>query len=210
MQKIKDELITLLIEHSRIIHSVVSDMGVYYSGWSEDYAANKDNLEKKKGKMQLSEEEGDTIKIRLITEFSEAGSQGLGDYITLVLKMDNVINSALEFVDMLSFIDDKISDEIKKRYHNLINSLIKMSAELKKTIKNLRDKTEDVFNNTTTIHEIENDVDKIYREFLNYLHKDKDLDIRVLLLIRDSIFSLEALGDKIHDVADLIRVLNYQ
>ena len=47
MQKIKDELITLLIEHSRVIYSVVSDMGVYYSGWSENYDANKDNLDKK-------------------------------------------------------------------------------------------------------------------------------------------------------------------
>lgn len=210
MQKIKDELITLLIEHSRIIYSVVSDMGVFYSGWSENYEANKKNLEKKKGKMQLSEEEGDTIKIRLITEFSEAGAQGLGDYISLILKMDNIINSALEFVAMLSFIDYKISDEIKKRYHNLINDTIKMADVLKKTIKNLRDKPEEVFDNTTTIHEIENDVDKIFREFLNHLYNDKDLDMRVLLRIRDSIFSLEELGDKIHDVADIIRVLNYQ
>ena len=210
MQKIKDELITLLIEHSRIIYSVVSDMGVYYSGWSENYAANKDNLEKKKSKMQLSEEEGDTIKIRLITEFSEAGTQGLGDYLTLILKMDNVINSALEFVDILSFIDTKISEEIKKKYHNLINHTIKMADVLKKTIKSLRDKPEEVFDNTTTIHELENDVDLIYRGFLNHIYSDKDLDIRVLLRIRDSIISLEELGDKIHDVADIIRVLNYQ
>ena len=62
MQKIKDELLTLLIEHSRIIYSIVSDMGVYYSGWSENYEAKKDSFDKKKGKMQLSEEEGDTIK----------------------------------------------------------------------------------------------------------------------------------------------------
>lgn len=210
MQKIKDELITLLIEHSRIIYSVVSDMGVFFSGWSENYEANKKNLEKKKGKMQLSEEEGDSIKIRLITEFSEAGAQGLGDYISLILKMDNIINSALEFVDLLSYIDSKIGDEIIKKYHNLINSTIKMADVFKKTIKNLRDKPEEVFNNTTTIHEIENDVDLAFREFLNHLYGDKDLDIRVLLRIRDSIISLEELGDKIHDCADVIRVLNYQ
>ena len=210
MQKIKDELLTLLIEHSRIIYSIVSDMGVYYSGWSENYEAKKDSLDKKKGKMQLSEEEGDTIKIRLITEFSEAGTQGLGNYLTLILKMDNVINSALEFVDMLSLIDFKISGEIKKKYHSLINDTIKMADVLKKTMKNLRDKPEEVFDNTTTIHEIENDVDLLYREFLNHIYSDKDLDIRVLLRIRDSITSLEELADKIHDVADLIRVLNYQ
>lgn len=210
MQKIKDELITLLIEHSRVIYSVVSDMGVYYSGWSENYDANKDNLDKKKSKMQLSEEEGDTIKIRLITEFSEAGAQGLGDYLTLILKMDNVINSALEFVAILSFIDSKISEEIKKKYREFLNNTIKMADVLKKAIKSLRDKPEEVFDNTTTIHEIENDVDLIYREFLNHIYGDKDLDIRVLLRIRDSIISLEELADKIHDVADIIRVINYQ
>ena len=210
MQKIKDQIITMLVEHSRIIYSVISDMGVYYSSWSEDYEKNKKSLEKKKGKMQLSEEEGDTIKIRLITEFSEASAQGLGDYITLILKMDNIINSALEFVDMISFIEYKINDEIKKRYHKMINSTMKMADVLKTTIKNLRDKPEEVFDNTTTIHEIENDVDLAFREFLHHLYDDKDLDMRVLLRIRDSIFSLEQLCDKIHDVADLIRVLNYQ
>jgi len=124
--------------------------------------------------------------------------------------MDDIINSALEFVDMISFIEYKIDDEIKKKYHKMINHTMKMADVLKKTIKNLRDKPEEVFNNTTTIHEIENDVDKIFREFLNHLYNDKGLDMRVLLRIRDSIISLEELSDKIHDVADLIRVLNYQ
>ena len=65
-RKVKEEIITILIEHSRIIYSVTSDMGVYYSAWAEDFESNKKNLEKKKSKMQLSEEEADELKIRLI------------------------------------------------------------------------------------------------------------------------------------------------
>ena len=38
----------MLIEHSRIIYSVISDMGVFYSSWAKDYEANKKSLEKKK------------------------------------------------------------------------------------------------------------------------------------------------------------------
>jgi len=212
MNKIKEEIITRLIEHSRIIYSVISDMAVYFTTWAEDYESNKDNLEKKKNKMQLSEEDGDSIKIQLIKEFSEAEAQGVGDYMTLVLRMDNLINYPLEFVDMLPKIkfDGKLDKEIKKRYNKLINKIIEMAAVLKTTIKNLRDKREAVFDNTTKIHEIENEIDTIYRQFLEYLYSNEDLDIRNLLRIRDSIVLLEQLADRIHFLTDLIRVLLYQ
>jgi len=212
MNKIKEEIITRLIEHSRLIYSVISDMAVYFTTWAEDYESNKDNLEKKKNKMQLSEEDGDSIKIQLIKEFSEAEAQGVGDYMTLVLRMDNLINYPLEFVDMLPKIkfDGKLDKEIKKRYNKLINKIIEMAAVLKTTIKNLRDKREAVFDNTTKIHEIENEIDTIYRQFLEYLYSNEDLDIRNLLRIRDSIVLLEQLADRIHFLTDLIRVLLYQ
>ena len=79
MNKIKEQIITMLIDHSRIIYSVISDMGVFYSSWAENYEKNKDMLEKKHIKMILSEEDADQIKIRVIQEFAEAGAQGLGD-----------------------------------------------------------------------------------------------------------------------------------
>ncbi len=126
MNKIKEEIISMLIEHSRIIYSVLSDMGVFYSGWAENYEKNKTSLQKKKSKMQLSEEDADSIKIQMIQNYSEAETAGLGDFIALILKMDNVINYPLEFVDMLPKIkvDDKTNDEIKKRYEKINNKTI--------------------------------------------------------------------------------------
>ncbi len=211
MNKIREEIISMLIEHSRIIYSVLSDMGVFYSGWAEDYEKNKTSLDKKKSKMQLSEEDADVIKIELIQKYSEAGAD-LGDFIALILKMDNVINYPLEFVDMLPKIklDGKGNKEIAKRYEKLINKTINMATVLKSTIKSLRDKPDVVFKNTTAIHEIENEIDTIYRQFLEYLYSNEELDIRILLRIRDSIVLLEQLADRIHDIADIIRVLLYQ
>lgn len=209
MQKIKEQILTMLIEHCRIISSVISDMSVYYSSWAKDFKANKKDLEKKKIKMQLSEEEADEIKIKLIRQFSEAGAQGLGDYLSLILRMDNVINYAIEFIDILAFIDSDINEDLKKRYNKLLNKILEMSDALKSTIKGLRDKPDVVFDRTTMIHEIENDIDKIYREFLNHLYDNKELEIRELLRIRDSINMLEQLADRIHDIADHIRILLY-
>jgi uncharacterized protein Yka (UPF0111/DUF47 family) len=211
MQKIKEEIISMLIEHSRIIYSVLSDMGVFYNRWAEGYEKNKDSLEKKKNKLQLNEEDADAIKIQLIQNFSESGA-GLGNFVALILKMDNLINYSLEFVDMLPKIklNTKDDQEIIKRYDKLINKTIEMGSVLKSTIKSLRDKPDVVFKNTTTIHEIENEIDTIYRQFLEYLYSNEALDMRILLRVRDSIHLLENLADRIHDIADEIRVLLYQ
>ncbi len=206
-RKIKEEIISLLIDHSRIIYNVISDMAVYYNFWSEDQGKA---LEKKRNKMKLLEEEADEIKIQIIQDYSEVGA-GYGDYIDLILRMDNVINYPLEFVDMLPKIqlDQKIKKEVSSRYHKLINIIIQMTDVLKTTIKNLRDNKAIVFNNTTEIHELENEIDSIYRQFLEYLYSNEEINIRSLLRLRDSIVLLEQLADRIHDIADLIRVLLY-
>lgn len=210
-RKVKEEIITLLIEHSRIIYSVTSDMGVYFTSWKEDFEANKKDLEKKKAKMQLSEAEADELKIQLIQNFSEAEAFNLGAYVNLVLKMDNIINYPLEFVDMLDNIklEGKYAKEIKKKYHKLLNQVMEMVDILKTAIKNLRDKPELVFENTTTIHERESEIDRTYRQFLEFIYSNVE-DIRTLLRVRDSIVLLEQMADRIHDIADLMRVLLYQ
>ena len=63
-RKIKEEIISLLIDHVRIVYSIISDMGVYYTTWAEDFEASKKSLEKKKSKTQLSADEGDDLKSR--------------------------------------------------------------------------------------------------------------------------------------------------
>ncbi|MHA1725109.1 MAG: hypothetical protein ACTSYC_03395 [Promethearchaeota archaeon] len=208
----KDQILSMLIEHSRIFYSVISNMGVYYSAWAEGKESNAKNMEKKKNKLYLSEEDADAIKIKFIQDFSEAGTQGLGNYIALILRMDNTINYPLEFIDILNKIpvSDLVNDEIKKQYRNLINKILEMADVLRATIKALRDNRSEVFKNTTKIHEIENTVDGIFREFLDYLYDKKELDIGLLLRIRDSIIILEELADNIHDIADFIRILIYQ
>jgi MoaA/NifB/PqqE/SkfB family radical SAM enzyme len=210
-RKVKEEIITLLIEHSRIMYSVTSDMVVYYSSWAEDFENNRKTLEKKKVKMQLSEEEADELKIRLIQNFSEAQAFKMGAYVNLVLRMDNIINYPLEFVDMLSNINlkEKKEKEIKKKYHKLLNEIIEMVDILKTTLKNLRDKPDIVFDNTTSIHELESRIDKTYRQFLEFIYTNIE-DFRTLLRVRDSIVLLEQMADRVHYIADMLRVLLYQ
>lgn len=210
IKKIKNQIILVVIEHSRIIYDVISNLGAYYTLWEEDYEFNKRKLEQKRIKMQFLEEDADEIKIRLIQKYSEVGTHGLGGFLALILRMDDMINPILEFVDIIAYLNYNIDDEVKKRYKKLINYLLEMVDLLKITIKNLLYNPKEVFNNTTQIHEIENVIDVIFLEFLNYLYDNPDIQIRTVLKIRDSIIVLEKLSNQIHDIADSIRVLLYQ
>lgn len=147
--------------------------------------------------MQFLEEDADEIKIRLLQKYSEAGTHGLGGFLTLILKMDDIFNPALEFVDILAYLNYNIDDEVKKRYKKLINYLLEMANLLKITIKNFLYNPKEVFNNTRHIHEIENVIDLIFLEFLNYICDNPDIQIRTVLKIRDSIMVLEKLSNQI-------------
>ncbi len=210
--QVKSQIHTTLIEHSRIVYSILSDMAVFYTEWSQDFEVNKEKLDRKKVKMQFEEEEAEIIQKQFIQDFSEAGAQDLGieGYITFILNMENVINTALEFTTILSFINSKLGEEIKKKYYKLMENVLKMASLLKDTIRDLRDKPEHVFFNITAIHELRNSIDLLLRSFLNFLYNDEDLAIRKLLKIRDSIIILEKLIYQILDLVNLIGILRYQ
>ena len=128
--KIKDQLIEMLIEHSRAMYSIISDMGVFYIAWAENSKFSKEILEKKANKLKFDIEAAATIKNQAIKDFSEVLPLGSGDWVILIQKMDNLSNLALKFVDLLIYIElSDLNSEMKKIYHKSINTILEM-AEL--------------------------------------------------------------------------------
>ena len=211
IDKIKDQIIEMLIDHSRGIYSIISDMGVFYMAWAENSKLSKETLIKKSNKLKLDIEDAALIKNQIIKEFSEALTLGSGDWIILILKMDNLSNLALKFVDLLIYIEvSDLNSEMKGMYHKSINTILTMANLLKDSIRLLLENPNNVVYNINKIHELGNSIDMIFHQFLHYLYKDKDLNIRNLLIIRDSVITLEQFVDKIHQIAEIIRVLHYE
>ncbi|MFX1409347.1 MAG: hypothetical protein ACFFA6_03280 [Promethearchaeota archaeon] len=211
MEKIKGQIIEMLIDQSRGVYSIISDMGVFYVTWADNTKVTKEILEKKSNKLKLDIEEVASIKNQIIKDFSEAMTLGSGDWIMLILKMDNLSNLALRFVELLIYVElDDLNSEMKGMYHNSINTILKMAKLLKDSIRLLQEKPSTVIYNINKIHELGNSIDMIFHQFLNYLYKDKELSIRNLLIIRDTVITLEQIVDKIHQIAEIIRVLNYE
>ncbi len=209
--KIKDQLIEMLIEHSRAMYSILSDMGVFYVDWAEKSKSNKEKLEKKAIKLKFDIEEAASIKNQTIKEFSEAITLGSGDWLILIQKMDNLSNLALKFIDLLIYIELRnVDSEMKRMYHKSINEILEMVKLLGESIKLLRENHSNVIFNINKIHELGNSIEIIFHQFLHYLYKDKDLEIRSLLIIRDSVITLEQFVDKINHLAEIIRVLHYE
>ncbi|MFW9948252.1 MAG: hypothetical protein ACFFDX_15610, partial [Candidatus Odinarchaeota archaeon] len=182
MDKVKDQIIEMLIDHSRIIYSIISDMGVFYVTWAENSNLNKELLERKLNKLKIDIEQATSIKNQAIKDFTEAVTLISGDYIILILKMDNLSNIALKFVDLLIYIElNDLNSEMKKIYHKSINTILDMANILKDSIKMLRENPSNVIYKINEIHELGNSIDIIFHQFLNYLYQDKDLNIRNLL-----------------------------
>ncbi|MFW9827887.1 MAG: hypothetical protein ACFFEY_09860 [Candidatus Thorarchaeota archaeon] len=211
MNKIKDQLIERLIEHSRALYSIISDMGVCYITWAENSKSNKELLAKKVAKLKFDVEDATSIKNQTIRDFSEAIPFGSGDWAILIQKMDNLSNLAIKFIDLLIYIQIKhVDSEMKRMYHKSINEILEMIKLLKESIKLLRENPNHVIFNINKIHELGNAIDMIFHQFLQYLYKDNDVEIRNLLIIRDSVVTLEQFVEKINHIAEIIRVLHYE
>ncbi|MFW9895774.1 MAG: hypothetical protein ACFFD7_08215 [Candidatus Thorarchaeota archaeon] len=209
--KIKDQLIEMLIEHSRAIYSIISDMGVFYVTWAENSKSNRDLLEKKVTKLKFDVEEAASIKNRTIKTFSEVLTFGSGDWAILIHRMNNLSNVALRFIDLLRYIDlNNVDPEMKDLYHRSINKILEMEKLINESIKLLRENPRNIIININMIHELGNYTETVFHQFLNYLYKDKKLEIRDLLIIRDTVVTLEQFVDKVNHIAEIIRVLNYE
>ncbi|MFX1405443.1 MAG: hypothetical protein ACFFC9_16750 [Promethearchaeota archaeon] len=186
-------------------------MGVIYTNWAEDSHLDKGILEKKINKLKLDVDDEILMKNQNIKDFSEAASLGLGDYITLILKMANLPNPILKFVNLLFFIESHLmTDEIKQMYHKLINTLLEMIRFLEEAIMLLRENPNGVIYNINEIYELESSTNTVFQHFLYYLYQDKDFDVKNLLILRESIAALEQLVDKIHHIAEIVRILRYE
>ncbi len=193
------------------MYSIISDMGVFYVTWAENSKSNKDKLEKRAYKLNFDIEEAALIKNQTIKDFSEVIPLGSGDWAILIQKMNNLSNLASKFIGLLMYIELRdVDSEIKKMYHKSINEILEMTKLLKESIKLLRENPNNVIFNINKIHELGNSTDILFHQFLHYLYKDKDLEIRNLLIIRDSVVTLEQFVDKIHHIAEIIRVLHYE
>ena len=118
MNKIKDEIISMLIEHSRIIYSAISDMAVFYSAWAQDYESNKETLEKKKNKMInitinipecYDENIQKLIQMKIVPSRSEAIRTALRDF----------LHNEYKIVKLLGYFDSQDKDSFPGQEKNL-------------------------------------------------------------------------------------------
>lgn len=158
-------------------------------------------------KATQAEKDANNIKLSLLKKIAE--SQGMlnrTDFLRLVLKMDLIpdyIEGAAVRISKIKFRPTKpISDKIKA----LGDIMIEMSTVLKQTIKSILDspkKTEDYCNQ---IDNVEEKIDAVYRDLEAELFQS-DIEVKIMLQIRNAMYQIEETGDLCHENADHIRIL---
>jgi uncharacterized protein Yka (UPF0111/DUF47 family) len=201
----QSELINLLIDHSRIFYSVISDMAVYFLNY---VTGNKQELEQKRAKMQLEMEDADLIKNHLIQDFSDIKLFGLGDYISLIIKLDNILDDALRFIETLNIIDfNSLNSNLQREYQTIVNNILKISALTKEAIRSLEDIPETLIFDINEIHQLSSTIEDLIHRFMTHLFNNDDIDLKTTVVILSAIRVLEAILDKINHITDVMRVL---
>lgn len=196
-----------------ILYSLISDVGVYFLNFAEKSEVDKLDLENKKNKMLSELQEADSIKNKVIRDFSEIIIIGIDtrNYISLILKMQNLLNYALKFVENLEYIDFKILNMVfKQKYHKILDNIIQMALLMKETMKWVQNNPSGVIPDINKMHQVSENTEQLIRTIMSLIFIDNDLKVRDLVLIFSSIKIIESILDKINHIADNIRILYYE
>ncbi|MBD3352121.1 MAG: DUF47 family protein [Candidatus Lokiarchaeota archaeon] len=172
--------------------------------WME---SNEDEMNECIKRVTQAESDANKIKLKLMKRIAEAQSSlNRTDFLRLVLKMDLIPDyiegAAVRISKVKLSPDDTLIEEMKP----LTEAIVKMSNAFKKTIKNIIHnpaKTEKLCNE---IDKIEEEIDHVYRNLEAYLFQS-DLDVKVMLQLRNVLYHIEETGDLCHENADHIRII---
>ncbi|MFX1258254.1 MAG: DUF47 family protein [Promethearchaeota archaeon] len=181
--------------------------------FAEKSEVDKLDLENKKNKMLSELQEADSIKNKVIRDFSEIIIIGIDtrNYISLILKMQNLLNYALKFVENLEYIDFKILNMVfKQKYHKILDNIIQMALLMKETMKWVQNNPSGVIPDINKMHQVSENTEQLIRTIMSLIFIDNDLKVRDLVLIFSSIKIIESILDKINHIADNIRILYYE
>jgi len=131
------------------------------------------------------------------------------------LRFTNLANEIADFCEGIAFRLTEIMErgwkvpmDIKKSLARLADSMFETVSKLRETVMMLNYGAEKVSEKSREVEVAENLVDDLYRE-LEVKILNCELDIPVLLLLRDVLQHIEDAADKAEDVSDAARVLAF-
>ena len=206
MERMETAVFARLEKSAKHINQSFKHLSKAILSWIE---GNTDELEKFVGKIRESERKSTEQKVKALDDVAKAISMYRGDFLRLVLKMNDAASyqgGAATRLGMVNF-NPKSDDPMVPKFQNLIDVFVKMGDLLSTLMRSLGPGMEKAKKYCDQIDEVEEEVDNAYRTLESYLYGREDLDIRTIMQLREIIKHIEEACDHVQSTADSVRII---
>lgn len=201
-------IINYIIEHSTYIDISIRELAKCIIAWIEN---NKEGIINATKTVDRAENDANDLKIKVVNRVSQGqASLHRTDFLRLILQMDAIpdyIEGASSRTLLLSEHSNyKPDPELSAKIRELLENIIKMGSNLKLTVKSIIDNPGKTTKYCAKIDEGEEKIDTSYRAIESYL-LNSEIDIKLILQIKNIMWHIEEAGDYIHEVGDSIRII---
>ena len=201
-------ILNFIIEHSTYIDISIRELAKCVIAWIDN---DKEGIINATKTVNRAESDANDLKIKVVNRVSKGqASLHRTDFLRLILQMDAIpdyIEGASSRTLLMSERSNYKPDaEFSAKIKELLDNIIKMGSNLKSTVKSIIDNPGKTPKYCAEIDKGEEKVDASYRGIESYL-LNSEIDIKLILQIKNIMWHIEEAGDYIHEVGDSIRII---
>lgn len=192
-------------DHAGIVLRAAKALRVMIEDWME---GRKERQREHFNNLAKLEREADNVKRTILDELSVVETMlRRSDYFRLVMRTDDIADlceaSAWDLQGLEEFKPDA---KIREHFKAMLDSLMDAVYKMRQSIMFLEQNSDKAVELAIEVDAAERDADAAHRGFTQFLYAS-NLDIKVLLRLKDLGQHLEEIADAAEDAADAVRII---
>ncbi|MFX1562146.1 MAG: DUF47 domain-containing protein [Promethearchaeota archaeon] len=197
--------INIAEDHASVVLQASKQLRLMLEDWM---GGRKDRQRKHFDELSKLERKADSIKRDLLDALSVSETMlRRSDFFRLVMNADDIADICEATAwDLTGLEDYKPDAKIQDQFVKMLDAINDAVLKLRKSIMLLSQNSNKAVELSTEVDEAERAVDEAHRNFLQLLYKS-ELDVKVLLRLKDLAQHLEEIADAAEDAADAVRII---
>ncbi len=201
----ENKAIGIAQDHAAVVLQAAKTLRMMIEDWMEGQKERQKDLFNKLADL---ERQADSIKRSLLDELSISETMlRRSDYFRLAMTMDDIADICEATAwDLAGLEDYKPNSQLKKQIKTMLDSIDDAVYKMRQAILLLSQNSSKAIELAMEVDAAERAVDEGHRKILQELYKS-NLDVLVLLRLKDLTQHLEEIADAAEDAADAIRII---
>ena len=194
-----------LEKQSTLVDRTFKEMGLCITAFLEGH----EDFQKTVLKIKNNEKESNKLRRKNLEIVAQAVSMYRSDLLRLVMKMSDVMANQAGASVRLEHVNftPAPNDGMIPRFTALIEAFIRMGEKLRILMRNLGENMENAQDSCDKIDEVEEEVDRLYRDLHGHLYNRINIPLRIIMQLLSVAKHIEEACDHCASVADSVRII---